>query len=105
MAAVATIQRRSPFAAFHARLIKTGKPRKLALVGTMRKMLTALDAIAHRRPPWREEPCRPPHDPPARRLLGSGKASPCQGVGVGCPEPRARAFAGRPKLSRRAGGW
>ncbi len=41
-----TASRRNPaIAAFHQRLIAGGKPRKLAWVACMRKLLTALNAV------------------------------------------------------------
>jgi transposase len=46
MAAVAISRRENPFAAFYKRLAGKGKPRKLALVATMRKMLVTLNAMA-----------------------------------------------------------
>lgn len=52
MAAVAASQRRSTFAAFYRRLVTAGKPKKLALVATMRKMITTLNAIARTGQPW-----------------------------------------------------
>jgi transposase len=38
---------------FYQRLLATGKPKKLALTACMRKLLTILNAIAHRGRPWR----------------------------------------------------
>ena len=38
---------------FYQRLLATGKPKKLALTACMRKLLTILNAIAHRGLPWR----------------------------------------------------
>ena len=38
---------------FYKRLLATGKPKKLALTACMRKLLTILNAIAHRGQPWR----------------------------------------------------
>ena len=38
---------------FYLRLLATGKPKKLALTACMRKLLTILNAIAHRGLPWR----------------------------------------------------
>ena len=38
---------------FYLRLLATGKPKKLALTACVRKLLTILNAIAHRGPPWR----------------------------------------------------
>ena len=38
---------------FYQRLLATGKPKKLALTACMQKLLTILNAIAHRGQPWR----------------------------------------------------
>jgi transposase len=38
---------------FYLRLLAIGKPKKLALTACMRKLLTILNAIAHRGQPWR----------------------------------------------------
>lgn len=54
MAAVATIQRRSRFADFYKRLIAKGKPKKLAIVAAMRKMLVTLNAMARANLPWQD---------------------------------------------------
>lgn len=43
-------------ATFHARLIERGKPKMVAMVATMRKLLTILNAIARTRSPWRPLP-------------------------------------------------
>jgi transposase len=43
--------------AFYQRLLAAGKPKKLALVAVMRKLLTILNAIARNRQPWRQEAC------------------------------------------------
>jgi transposase len=42
---------------FYLRLLATGKPKKLALTACMRKLLTILNAIAHRGLPWRAPAC------------------------------------------------
>lgn len=55
MAAVAASQRQSRFAIFYRRLVAAGKPKKLALVATMRKMITTLNAIARSGQPWRQD--------------------------------------------------
>jgi transposase len=59
MAAVATSQRGSRFAAFYQRLIAKGKPKKLALVATMRKMLVTLNAMARSGASWHEQRPKP----------------------------------------------
>lgn len=38
--------------AFYARLLAAGKPKKVALVACMRKLLTILNAIVHHETPW-----------------------------------------------------
>jgi transposase len=45
MAALATARRDNRFAGFYQRLVAKGKPKKLALVATMRKMLVTLNAM------------------------------------------------------------
>jgi transposase len=53
MAAVTAIRRRSPFRAFYDRLTARGRPKKVALVAVMRKLLVTLNAIVRDRTPWR----------------------------------------------------
>jgi transposase len=38
--------------AFYLRLVANGKPKKLALVACMRKLLTILNTIARTQQPW-----------------------------------------------------
>jgi transposase len=38
---------------FYGRLLKAGKPKKVALVACMRKLLTILNALMRERTPWR----------------------------------------------------
>ena len=52
MAALTAIRRRSPFRAFYDRLTSRGRPKKVALVAVMRKLLTILNAIVRDRTPW-----------------------------------------------------
>ena len=52
MAALTAIRRRSPFRAFYDRLTSRGRPKKVALVAVMRKLLTILNAILRDRTPW-----------------------------------------------------
>jgi transposase len=54
MAAVATVQRRSLLAPFRRRLVAAGEPQKLALVATVPKMLTTLDATARSGQAWQD---------------------------------------------------
>jgi len=49
-------RRRSRFARTYRALVARGKPKKLALVATMRKLLVTLNAIAKNRIPWRDQP-------------------------------------------------
>lgn len=39
--------------AFYERLVASGKPKKVALVACMRKLLTILNAMMRDRTPWR----------------------------------------------------
>jgi transposase len=52
MAARAAALSKSPLANFYKRLIKAGKPAKVATVALMRKMLTTLNAILRDNKPW-----------------------------------------------------
>ncbi len=52
MAALTAIRRRSPFRAFYDRLTSRGRPKKVALVAVMRKLLTILNAILRNSTPW-----------------------------------------------------
>ena len=53
MAALTAIRRRSPFRAFYDQLTAHGRPKKVALVAVMRKLLTILNAILRHHTPWR----------------------------------------------------
>lgn len=55
MAAVALSRRSSRFAVAYRALVAKGKPKKLALVAAMRKLLVTLNAIAKTNTPWREQ--------------------------------------------------
>ena len=55
MAAVALSRRASRFAVAYRALVAKGKPKKLALVATMRKLLVTLNAIAKTNTPWRSQ--------------------------------------------------
>jgi len=52
MAALTAIRRGSPFRAFYDRLTSRGRPKKVALVAVMRKLLTTLNAIVRDQTPW-----------------------------------------------------
>jgi transposase len=41
------------FRAFYDRLVTRGRPKKVALVAVMRKLLTVLNAIVRDHTPWR----------------------------------------------------
>jgi transposase len=55
MAVLSASRGRSRFATAYRALLAKGKPAKLALAATMRKLLVTLNAIARSRAPWREE--------------------------------------------------
>ena len=55
MAALTAIRRRSPFRAFYERLTLRGRPKKVALVAVMRKLLVTLNAIIRDQTPWRPQ--------------------------------------------------
>lgn len=55
MAVLALSRRDSRFARAYRALVKKGKPKKLALVATMRKLLVTLNAIARSNTPWRDD--------------------------------------------------
>ena len=52
MAALTAIRRGSPFKPFYDRLTARGRPKKVALVAVMRKLLTTLNAIVRDRRLW-----------------------------------------------------
>lgn len=52
MAALVGVRHNAALRTFYARLVASGKPKKLALVACMRKLLTMLNAILRRRLPW-----------------------------------------------------
>lgn len=56
MAVLALSRRDSRFARAYRALVEKGKPKKLALVATMRKLLVTLNAITRHNTPWRELP-------------------------------------------------
>jgi transposase len=53
MAALVATRRNAVIRAFYQRLITAGKPKKLALVACMRKLLTMLNVIVRTKTPWR----------------------------------------------------
>ncbi len=52
MAALVATRRNPVIQAFYARLVKAGKPKKLALVACMRKLLTILNTMVRTGTPW-----------------------------------------------------
>lgn len=58
MAVLALSRRASRFALAYRALVTKGKPKKLALVATMRKLLVTLNAIAKHNTPWRDQPLK-----------------------------------------------
>ena len=57
MAALVATRRNVVIKAFYQRLVAAGKPKKLALVACMRKLLTMLNTIVRTNTPWRESNC------------------------------------------------
>jgi transposase len=55
MAAVTAIRRNPVFRTFYNRLITRGRPKKVALVAVLRKLLTILNAIVRDLTPWRQQ--------------------------------------------------
>jgi transposase len=53
MAALSATRFNPPIRAFHQRLVKAGKPKKLALAAAMRKLIVILNAILRTGTPWR----------------------------------------------------
>jgi transposase len=53
MAALVAIRHNPTLKAFRDRLLAAGKPKIVAVVATMRKMLTILNAIIRDQKPWR----------------------------------------------------
>ena len=53
MATVAATRWNPTIRAFYGRLVAAGKPKKLALVAAMRKLLTILNAMLAHQTPWR----------------------------------------------------
>jgi transposase len=52
MAALVATQHNVVIRTFYQRLVAAGKPKKLALIAAMRKLLTILNAMLHHRRPW-----------------------------------------------------
>jgi transposase len=56
MGALVASRRNPVIAAFYRRLVAAGKPKQLALVACMRKLLTMLNAMVRSGAPWRHDP-------------------------------------------------
>lgn len=56
MAALVASRYNAPLRAFYQRLQAAGKPKKLALVAVMRKLLTILNAMVKHRTEWQQQP-------------------------------------------------
>jgi transposase len=56
MGALVASRRNPVIAAFYQRLLAVGKPKQLALVACMRKLLTMLNAMVRSGSPWRHDP-------------------------------------------------
>ncbi len=52
MAALVATKHNATIRAFYQRLVTAGKPKKLAVVACMRKLLTILNTIVRTRTPW-----------------------------------------------------
>lgn len=63
MAALTAIRRGSPFRSLYEQLTQRGRPKKVALVAVMRKLLVTLNAIVRHRTPWRSIPASPSTQP------------------------------------------
>lgn len=53
MAALVATRYNPTIKEFYGRLVASGKPKKVALVACMRKLLTILNAVVRERTPWR----------------------------------------------------
>jgi len=56
MATLSAIRHNPTIAVFHQRLRAAGKPKKVAIVACMRKLLTILNAMVRDRQPWHDSP-------------------------------------------------
>ena len=70
MAALVASRRNPVLAAFYQRLLAAGKPKKVALVAVMRRLVTILNAVAREGQPWDETKA-------ARRDASAAPASSC----------------------------
>lgn len=60
MGALVAARHNPPIREFYERLVKTGKPKKVALVACMRKLLAILNAVMRDRASWRSPHVLPP---------------------------------------------
>ena len=60
LATVTAIRHNPAIRDFHTRLCDKGKPRKVALVAAMRKLLAVLNAVSRDQDPWQKEPLSTP---------------------------------------------
>lgn len=63
MATISAIRANPPLKSFYRRLREAGKPAKLAIVATMRKLLITANAILATGRPWQPEPQSKPQQP------------------------------------------
>jgi transposase len=61
MAALVATKRNAVIRAFYQRLVAAGKPKKLALVACMRKLLTILNVMVRTAQPWTADPTAKAH--------------------------------------------
>ena len=54
MSALVATRRNPVIRAFYLRLVAAGKPKKVALIACMRKLLTILNVMLRANTPWRE---------------------------------------------------
>ena len=59
MAAWAAVRHSAVFRAFYERLLAAGKPRKVALVACMRRLLTIANAVLREKAAWAPERALP----------------------------------------------
>ena len=57
MGALVAVRHNPILREFYGRLLKAGKPKKVALVACMRKLLSILNAVLRDRAPWRPTSC------------------------------------------------
>ena len=60
MATLSAIRHNTAIRTLYERLCDKGKPRKVALVASMRKLLIVLNAVMRDQAPWQQEPVTMP---------------------------------------------